>query len=304
MSEHISTNEKLLEKPIIIFGTGRSGTTIISDIIFQHEDLAWHSNFQELFPKYASVNILRSVFDNKFWRLIGMNTQNNKSIINYICFRPIERYNFWEEITGPRIEFSRSFLVNQRATDVEKNRIRSFFVKMVKYQQRKRLAFKLTGPSRMEYLSSIFPDALYINIVREPVATVRSWLEVQWSNQITDQLWWTGAYTAAEEEEAKQLAGNPALFAAFQYKKIMQVTDDEIKKVKPSIFTVSYEDFVSNPNETIKNILEFLKLKPSKLIDNYINKINVSNRNNRQAKSSKTNISEETRSQILQMINS
>ncbi len=82
MNELNIPSEKLLQKPIIIFGTGRSGTTIISDIIFQHEHLAWHSNFQELFPRFAGINYLRRLFDNKWWRLIGMNTQNNKSFIN------------------------------------------------------------------------------------------------------------------------------------------------------------------------------------------------------------------------------
>ncbi|MEP6513306.1 MAG: sulfotransferase [Parafilimonas sp.] len=303
MSNFLSKNEKLLEKPIIIFGTGRSGTTIISDIIFQHEDLAWHSNYQELFPKFAGVNYLRRLFDNKMWRLIGMNTQNNKSFFNYVCFRPIERYNFWQALTGPRIEFARNFLIDEKATAEEKKNIRTFFAKMVKYQKRKRLAFKITGPSRMEYLSSIFPDALFVNIVREPVATVRSWLEVQWSNQITDQLWWTGAYSPAEEAQAKELSGNPALFAAFQYKKIMETTDDEIKKVNPNICVISYEEFVNDPNGVVAKLMNFLKLNPSKLIDEYMTKISVKNRNDRQAKSSKTNISEEIKKQILQIVN-
>ena len=109
--------EELLRKPIIIFGTGRSGTTIISDIIFQHEDLEWHNNFQELVTWTPLVNYLRRVFDNKWWRKIGMNTQNNKSILNWIAFRPIERYNFWEKITGPRIDFSRGFLLDTKATE-------------------------------------------------------------------------------------------------------------------------------------------------------------------------------------------
>ncbi len=74
MNSFLSRYEHLLEKPIIIFGTGRSGTTVISDIIFRHEDLAWHSNYQELFPKFAVINYLRLVFDNSLWHIIGMNT--------------------------------------------------------------------------------------------------------------------------------------------------------------------------------------------------------------------------------------
>ncbi|HEY2728022.1 MAG TPA: hypothetical protein VGI61_12670, partial [Parafilimonas sp.] len=115
MNDFLSRNEQLLEKPIIIFGSGRSGTTLISEIIFQHEDLAWHSNYQELFPKFAGINYMRRVFDNKMWRIIGMNTQNNRTFSNYMLFRPIERYDFWEAVTGERIDFSRGFLLNEKA---------------------------------------------------------------------------------------------------------------------------------------------------------------------------------------------
>lgn len=298
----MSVKENLLARPVIIFGTGRSGTTIISDIIFQHEDLAWHSNYQELFPNIAAVNYLRRLFDNKYWRRIGMNTQNNKSLINYFCFRPIERYNFWEAITGPRIDFSRDFLLNQTATPEEKSKMRNFFSKMVSYQKRKRLAFKITGPARMEYLMSVFPDAVFVNVVRDPVSTVRSWLEVSWADQITDQLWWTGAYDDKELGKAKELSATPALFAAFQYKKIMETTEQEIKKMKPEIYTVSYEEFVGNPKATISKLLSSVGLKESKFIDDYMEKISVSNRNSREAKSEKTHIPDDIKKEILEIV--
>ncbi len=296
-------DEYALKKPIILFGTGRSGTTVISDIILHHEDLAWHSNYQELFPKSASINYLRRVFDNRLWRIIGMNTQNNKSLINQVCFRPIERYDFWEAVTGPRIDFSRGFLLNEKATEDEYRRMRKHFSKMVKYQNRKRLAFKITGPSRMEYLHSIFPDAVFVQIIRDPISTIRSWLEVQWSDKITDQLWWTGAYSDEELRRAKELSKDPALFAAFQYKKLIQVTDYEIKKLNPDIYTVHYEDFVKNPKVFIAQMLERLQLKSSKLVDAFMEKISVENRNNRASSSSKTALSDETKNKIVEIIN-
>ena len=127
MNDFLSKNENLLEKPIIIFGSGRSGTTLISEIIFQHEDLAWHNNYQELFPKFVGINYMRRLFDNKMWRIIGMNTQNNRTFSNYMLFRPIERYDFWDAVTGDRIDFSRGFLLNEKATADEREHIRTFF---------------------------------------------------------------------------------------------------------------------------------------------------------------------------------
>lgn len=303
MGNFLEANEHLLEKPIIIFGTGRSGTTVISDIIFHHEDLAWHSNYQELLPKSAAVNYLRRAFDNSLWHITGMNTQNNKSLLNKGFFRPIERYDFWEAVTGPRIDFSRSFLLNERATEEERISMRTHFAKMVKYQKRKRLAFKITGPARMEYLTSVFPDAVFIQIMRDPVATVRSWLEVQWSGQITNQLWWTGAYSDTELEKAKELSSDQALFAAFQYRKLMETTAYEIKKLNAKVYTANYEDFAKQPKQFIADMMQHINLKPSKFIDGFMEKISVQNRNNRAAASSKTALSDETKAKIMAIVN-
>lgn len=303
MNKFLTKNESLLEKPIIIFGTGRSGTTVISEIIFQHEDLAWHSNYQELFPTFTGINYLRRLFDNKWWRFIGINAQYNRSFRNYMLFRPIERYDFWEAITGKRIDFSRGFLLNEKVTPEEREHIRTVFAKMVKYQKRKRLALKITGPVRMEYLMSIFPDAQFINIEREPLSVIRSWLEVvYWKEEITNQLWWQGAYTKEELEKAELLKKNKILFAAFQYKKIKETEQQEIKKMKPDMYTVQHEDFVENPAACINGILNRVQLTPSKLIDKFMNKLFVANRNVSKS-SAHIEISEETKHQIIELIN-
>ncbi|TKK68530.1 sulfotransferase [Ilyomonas limi] len=293
--------EELLRKPIIIFGTGRSGTTIISDILFQHEDLAWHNNFQELVPWTPAVNLLRRAFDNKWWRKIGMNTQNNKSVLNWIAFRPIERYNFWEKITGPRIDFSRGFLLDTTATEKERKYMRGFFAKMVKYQKRKRLAFKITGPSRMEYMMSIFPDAVFINVQREPLGTVRSWLEVNfWQDKGKTQLWWTGAYSPQEEAEAERLATEPALITAFQYKKLSETTAYEIEKMKPEIYEVHYEDFIKNPKAFIHDLMGKLQLQPSKLVEDYMARVPI--RNTKNSEERKSYFTEEQKRKILEIV--
>jgi hypothetical protein len=302
--------EKLLEKPIIIFGSGRSGTTVISEIIFQHEDLAWHSNYQELFTRSPSINYIRRLFDNKWWRLIkswsfvgvSKNTrQKGSTLLNLAIFNPIERYSFWEYITGPRIDFSRGFLLNEKATPEEKERIRSFLARQVKYQGRKRLIMKFTGPARLEYLNSIFPDAIFVNIVREPIATVRSWLEVGfWQTKGINRLWWVGAYSKEEEAEAEKLKDEPALITAFQYKKLMETTAFEIDKLGLPVYEGHYEDFIKDPKAFIKKLMNFMQLTPSKYVDQYLENIAVSNRNDRVSK--KAPLPEEMRKKIMDIV--
>lgn len=302
--------EELLEKPIIIFGSGRSGTTILSEIIFQHEDLAWHSNYQEILTGSTWINYFRRFWDNKIWRLVrfwkfvGVSKNTRQQFGSYfklIIFNPIERYAFWERITGPRIDFSRGFLLNEKATDEEKFQIRSFLAKQVKYQGRKRLIMKFTGPARLEYLTSIFPDAIIVSISREPIATVRSWLEVGfWQRMGIDKLWWIGAYTAAEEAEAEKLKGNAPLITAFQYRKLMETTEQEIQKLGLNVLQTRYEDFVKDPKAFIERVMNFMQLPQSRFVDKYMDEMVVSNRNARTSK--KTTFSDEVKQQILEIV--
>src|SRR4051812_1590296 len=310
MAAKIKYNE-LLQKPIILFGSGRSGTTIISEVLFQHEDLAWHSNYQELFPGFPQINYLRRLFDNKWWRLVkfwnfigvSKNTRQKRSmqLLNLVLFNPIERYHFWERITGPRIDFSRGFLLDTRATEEERRYIRSFLAQQVKYQERKRLIMKFTGPARLEYLSSIFPDAFFVNVVREPIATVRSWLEVGfWQTKGINRLWWIGAYSPKEEAEAERLKNDPALITAFQYKKLMETTAYEIEKLGLQVYESHYEDFVKDPHTFIYKLMEYMQLPASKHVDAYMQDIIVANRNERISR--KAPFSDETRKRILEIV--
>ncbi len=272
---------KTLAKPLVFIGSGRSGSTVISETIFRHDQLAWPSNYQDKFPGSTSVNYLRHFFENKNWHIYGQKPQLNKvSFFNKFIFKPVEAYDFWEHITGNRIDFSRGFLLDETATEEEANKIRSFFAKMVKRQGRSRLSFKITGPSRIGYLKSIFPDAIFINIIRDPYYTIQSWLKVDfWQDKGAHQLWWLGAYTKEEEAWANANADHPWLLAALQYKKIQEKTNEEIVLYQVPCMTVAYEDFVEMPEKIVGDILSFSALPPSVQIDNYLKENKIHNQN-------------------------
>lgn len=270
-----------LEKPIIFIGVPRAGTTIISEIIFQHEDLAWPSNYQDKYPNIVLINKLRPLLDNKLWRLKGQKKQLNiVSKFNKYAFKPAEAYSFWKKITPPKISFSRDFLIGVQASEKEKNDIRNTFKELVKNQQRKRLAFKITGPGRISFLHSIFPDAIFIEITREPYANIRSLLKVPfWESRGKYKLWWNGAYTDEELTLAKKWENNPALLTALQYKKIRETTRNEIKISNAFYIKIAYEDFVKNPNRIINEILIKTGLQTSVNIDDYLKNNKIYNRN-------------------------
>lgn len=256
---------KELQNPIIFIGTGRSGTTIISEIIMRHPDLAHPSHYQEKFVKYSFVNLFRNIFENKFWKIYGQKKQLNKvGFLNKLAFRPSEGYRMWNYLTGENIDFGRDFLIDKRVSKVRQQFIRKYFYKMVKYQNKKRLILKITGPSRISYLTSIFPDAYFVNIKRKSIPTISSFLKVAfWKSRGYDKFWWTGAYSEKEKLWAKENKDNPELLTAYQIKKIKEVTEIELEKVNPKCIEIEYEDFVSNKKKEVLKILKFLNLEGS-----------------------------------------
>ncbi len=257
------SNNEILDRPIIFIGNPRSGTTIVSEIVMRHKDLAFPSNYQNKFYKSSNVNIIRLLFDNKFWRFHGQKKQINKvSFFNKYYFRPEESYPMWNYLTGPEVDFSRDFLSEAVVNEERRNFIRNYFYKMVKFQRKKRLTFKVTGPSRISYFLSLFPDALFVILKRREVPIISSLLKVNfWQARGAHRLWWTGIYTSNEKKWAEENKDNPKLLTAFQVKKVDDNTRIECEKYNPKFIEIYYEDFVTEPKEWTAKILKFLDLE-------------------------------------------
>ena len=270
-----------LKNPIIFIGTGRSGTSVISEVVMRHKELAFPSSYQNRMPLNTKVNYLRRLLDNSLWRIHGQKEQLNKvSIINRYTFRPVEAYTMWNTITDDGVNFSRDFLLNKKASPEKVLFLRKYFKEMVKNQGRKRLSFKITGPSRMEYLLSIFPDANFVNLRREHVPVISSFIKVGfWGSRGMDKLWWQGAYSPEELEWANTHSDNPVALTALQIKKVIDCTEYEKEKMKPIYYEAHYKDFVQRPKEVVDGILSFLELSPDKACDSYLKQNKIVNRN-------------------------
>jgi len=270
---------KFLKSPIIFFGFGRSGTTIISNIIFRHPKLAWVSNYQEKFPKYPSVNLIRNIQDNFLW---SIKKRNQASLFSKFLIVPAESYSFWNFVTQK--DFGRSFFWNE--TELEnREAIRDFCNDIVKYQKRERFSFKVTGPSRLEYLHSIFPDAKFVWIKRNPLPNIRSLLKVDFYQDRKQDLWWKGdVYSKKELDEIKSWENQPELIAAIQYFKVHEVFQLERQKlnIENNIYKIKYEDFINSPFSQISNLLDFLNLPFDDNIKNYLNNKRIYNANKKE----------------------
>lgn len=253
---------KTLKKPIIFIGSGRTGTTVIYELICRHPNLAYPSNFQQKYVKYPIVNLARNLFDNKLWRIFGQKKQLNKTrLLNKYHFIPGENFGMWNYLTGDDIDFSRDFLLDTKISSERAEFIRNYFHKMVKYQNKKRLVMNINGAPRISFLLQIFPDAIIINLKRRKIPTLSSFLKVDfWKSRGYDKLWWLGAYSEDELKLAETYKDDPALITTFQLCKIDEVARYEVEKHQPDYDEIHYEEFVDNPLATLNKIVEVCKL--------------------------------------------
>lgn len=270
-----------LEKPIIFIGAPRSGTSVISEIVMRHKDLAFPSQYQTRLIGNTNINYLRRLSDNPFWRFHGQKKQLNKvSPLNYFIFRPVEAYKMWDYLVRNDISFSKDFLIDKKVTSKERKQILTFFSKLVKKQGKKRLAFKITGPSRLNYLLSVFPDAKVVLINRDPIAVVNSLMRVPfWKNRGMNSFWWKGAYDNSDYNWLESNKSESVQITAYQIKRVSEVTKNEIDELKPEVLEVSYSRFVENPQRTIEEILGFSNLGRDKACFDYFKKNKIFNQN-------------------------
>lgn len=264
-----------INNPIIVFGSGRCGTTVLSNILFCHKELGYPSNFNDKFPLYPYVSLMRRLIKSSFipdYKTVYFQKKNNP-FFRDIVFSPSEAWHMWEFITGIGEKFSRSYLLNERADYATIEFIKKYFSKILWAQGKDRLAFKYTGPSRIEYFLSIFKKPVFIYIKRNPVPTISSFLKSNfWQRQGINQLWWKGPFTDSELQLIEINKDNPIWMTSFQLKRIYDVTNHEINTFKPRLLEIKYEDFVFQPNKIMEKILEFCNLSNDISCFDYINK--------------------------------
>lgn len=273
---------KNLSKPIIILGFGRSGTSIVADIILNHKSLAYVSNYNAFAPKSKLVNLMRLPFDNKLYKIQGQKKQLNKvSFLNKYTFKNAESYSFLNYVT--KRDFGIGFLNDTKLNESEICEMRKKFNQLVKLQLKSRLAFKTTGPSRLKFLHQIFPDAQFIFLKREPLPNISSLLKVGFYQDRKTKLHWKGknVYSIKELEFAENNKHNPAYIAALQYFKVNQMHNREIEElgIQNQIHTIQYERFVENPEAEITRVLDFVDLNKDKSITSFMQRNKIENRN-------------------------
>lgn len=252
--------------PILFIGAPRSGTTVIFEQFALHPDLAWVSNYSKVFPRWKAVNLLRRVFDNKLINARGQKDQfNDVSFGNKWLPRPDESYPFWNAYACK--DFDLRYLLGESASTAEREGLRSALASVRRYQGRQRVTAKLTGPGRIQYLSSIWPDLQVVHVIRDGLDVVRSLLNVPfWKNRGGYHTpWWQGGLDTDELARWESSGKDPGALAALQWRTIIDTTRQEAAEhLDDRYIELRYEDFLLDSVGKIHDIYDRFGLDTSR----------------------------------------
>jgi hypothetical protein len=263
-----------LHKPIIIVCAGRSGSTMLYRLLGRHKDVGWLSTYNQKLPAQLWVSV--------FSRLYGKSAFD--SIRNHYGFpKPFSAYQFWRRYL-PGIDRHDRPLTASDVPPAAIQPLRRDIARVLRYQNKARFLTKVTGWARMAYFDRVFPDALFLYLKRDPVSIVDSWIRAGWLNVTADidgPGWEWGQVPDAYRQLWRQLGGGPLLSAAIKIQLDVDDIRHNIAQFPTRSHEVVYEDLVTDPHRSLRDVLAFCELEWTDAFDRLITPSEVRNYSNR-----------------------
>jgi len=217
---------KQIVRPIFIVGAPCSGTNIFYRTFAKHPDLAWISNITKKVPSSLWLTRFIMLFRNDH--------------------RPTEA-NVWQKFANNGDES----LGREDASAAARKYLNSVLQNNLQIFNKPRFINKCPGNSvRIEFLKEIFPDAVFIHILRDGRAAAYSIMRSRQGH--------SGAYWSVKPPGWQDLLKLPLVDAcALQWKMTVEAILQSAKKLPPEQYMeVKYEEFVARPAEIFEQVGE------------------------------------------------
>lgn len=255
--------------PIVLFGTGRCGSTALHDVLSRHPRLAWLSRMNILFPG-------RPVVNRWFQRAIdlpGIGPWLHDTVT------PTEPYPFHDRLHAGISESCRDLLASDISAS-EAKRVRAAW-DANRTASRDRLLIKFTGWPRVGLVQRILPDARFVHIVRDGRAVAYSILRVPfWQGWRGPEHWRYGALSP-EDQAAWDASGRSfAVLAGIEWRILMDAAEAAKKLVPPErLIEIRYEDLCADPSGVVDDLLRFAGLERTPAFERAFERFDLTSRN-------------------------
>jgi hypothetical protein len=250
-----------IRRPVFIIGAGRSGTTILYQCLSTHPEFCWFSNYSDRFIGNPLFIFMHRALD---LPLVGPRIKEN--IINRtgprFNIRPVEADRIYHDYCG----FREDIRTTEEDHDPEAERkLRGLMSRHIQLTGKQRfLSKQISNNQRIRLISSVFPDALFVHIIRDGRAVTNSLLNVPFWDSV--ELWWLGGKRVSE---CKAEGWDPVRLCAENWKRDLEELLGNRDIFGDRYIEVRYEDFTSDPRGAINRITEFCGIgNPDSFIEN------------------------------------
>ncbi len=258
-------------KPVIVIGTGRSGTTIFHQILSTHPNLAWMSERTcEKHPAHPKLNayLMKAIDIPIAGRLFKRNDQ-------------AECYTFWDHFAPGFSMPCRDLTARDLGAKQQKSLINA--MSKMTTPQRDRLLVKITGWSRLGFLHALFPDAKFIHVKRDGRAVSSSLLNVPWwLGWRGPENWRWGPLSQRYSSEWNRFDQSFSALAGIQWKILMDAIDkSKVEIPENQYMEIKYEELCENPQDIFRSVAKFCELEWSSKFEKNIAQYRLVNTNHK-----------------------
>ncbi len=252
---------------LFLISSGRSGSTLVHEVLARHPEVGFLSNLEDRIPGLPPS---AGRYNNALYRRVP-SSLTRKGRPRYA---PSEGYRALAREVSPMIVASCRDLVAADAMPWVADRFRSFFVNRAAAQGQPVFLHKFTGWPRTGFTRAIFPDARFVNIVRDGRDVVASDLRTPWwRGYLGPAHLHVGPLPPAYAAEWDASGRSFPMLAGLAWKVAMDACA-AARELVPSDqwLDMRFEDVLADPQSRFKELLFFMGLQPNEAFDAALSK--------------------------------
>lgn len=243
--------------PVFLIGAPRSGTSLLYKGLCLHPEVSFVSNWVRLFPRLPALSVLNRAAGRfpTARRRAWFNDNSNAYVFN--ARRTIDRRLFPAPAEGePFFAANGVRSMPPFAAADTARRLRKAVTSVVRYDGGPVFVNKrIANNRRIPLLLDAFPDARFVNIIRDGRAVAASLSRVDWWED--SLVWWYGGTPRHWVADG----GDPWDMCARNWVEELAVIEKGLAATSPgAVLQLQYEDLVSAPLTTFRKVARFAGL--------------------------------------------
>ena len=249
-----------------VTGTGRCGSTLLTEMIARHPQVGFVSNVDDkLAPLDLKGRWNSALFAHSAERHPSLGAFGHRRRFlerGRLRVAPSEGWSLLErQVSGILPRPCRDLLATD-ATPWLRARIRGFFDDRMAAQRKPAFVHHVTGWPRSGLLSAAYPEARFVNVVRDGRAVASSWLQMGWwEGYQGPEHWFLGPLPQPYDSLWEKSGRSFVVLAALGWRMLIEAAEQARTRAPEGHWLdIRHEDILQDPRGQMKAVLEFLEL--------------------------------------------